>query len=181
MIVFGSAFASAGFGTSGAVGDEVGGDAGEQLLADVAAEAMARGKLSPSQEQIDSALETESWESNPSGEGRREHQSADQIVGDGVHPQLALDHGRRKSAQKIESEIGLDLAVVQFDLPTLAVQCSDRMVGKSGSVEQGGGDGDGAGAISAARQLEANQTDGDLLGHPLPVPSGDVLFLCPRW
>jgi hypothetical protein len=69
-------------------------------------------------------------------EGGFEQQSANEVVGDGMHPQLALDHARRDSTEDIEREIGFDLAVMQLHLPALRVEFGDGAVGERFFIEQ---------------------------------------------
>jgi hypothetical protein len=69
-----------------------------------------------------------------------EHEGTHEVVGDGLHPEFTLDDGRRKTAQDIEGETGFNLAVVQFDLPTLAVEFGQRLVGELLLVEERSGE-----------------------------------------
>ena len=50
------------------------------------------------------------------------HDQANQVVGEQVHPDLFLGHRRCPAADRLESQCGLDIAQVQFHLPTLAIQ-----------------------------------------------------------
>lgn len=118
------------------------------------AHALAGRQLGPGFKQIDGSLEAQSFEGYAGGGGGFQHQSADQIVGDGMHPQLAFDHRGGECAQHIQTEVGLDLTIVKFDLPTQSIQLGDPFVGKGGVIKKRGGDHNGAGAIPTCPTLK---------------------------
>jgi hypothetical protein len=53
-----------------------------------------------------------------------------------VHPQFAFDHFWGEAAQDIECEVGLDLAIMEFDLPAAGIELGNGRIGKSLLVEQ---------------------------------------------
>lgn len=175
LVVFRSALFCPWFGATGAEGDEIEDDAINQFLLQMTQESLACRKWRPAHEKIEGALETEARHGNLAGQCALEHECADQIVGDGVHPKLPLDCGGGKPAKNIQSEIGLDLAVVQFDVPALHVQCRDGVIGKRRAIQQGGGDCHGLCAVSATGCLEADKAHGDLTGHALESLEGNSL------
>jgi hypothetical protein len=74
-----------------------------------------------------------------------------------VHPLLAFDHEGSETAQNVEREVGLDLAVMEFDLPAAGVEFGDGRVGKSLFIEQRGDDDYTLSAESAGWHLKADQ------------------------
>jgi len=70
------------------------------------------------------------------GEGGFQEQRADEIIGDSVHPQLAFDHLGSAAAQDVERKVGLDLAIMEFDLPAAGIEFGDGRVGKGLFVGQ---------------------------------------------
>ena len=65
---------------------------------------------------------------------------ADDIVGDGVHEEFALDHVWRAATQDFHPEEGFEFAEVQFDSPALKVEFSEGFDGVNFRVQEGGDD-----------------------------------------
>ena len=93
LVVLGAAFARAGFGAVGAMGEEITGEG------------------------VEGAFEADAIEGRAVSRGSTVHEGADEIVGDEVHPELALDHVGAFAAEDVEAHGRLDVAKKELGAP----------------------------------------------------------------
>ena len=85
---------------------------------------------------------------------------ADDIVGDRVHKEFALDHVWRAATQDFHSEEGLQFAEVQLDSPTLEVEFPKSFEGVNFRLEEGGDDEAALGSEAFGSKMDFNNADG---------------------
>lgn len=130
LVAFGSTFDRSGFGVVGAQGYRIGGEGQEQILETVSG-LMDRGceQRSKGEQGADGALEGETGGLHIVLAGRFEHEEAHEVVGDGLHRDFFLDHGRGLGAKHIQTQGGLDVPEVELHLPTQTEQLGDGRMG----------------------------------------------------
>ena len=63
-------------------------------------------------------------------------QRSNEIIGDRVHPKFPFDDPWREAAQDVEREVGLELAIMEFDLPAAGVEFGNGRIGEGLFIEQ---------------------------------------------
>ena len=140
MVEFWPSFDCAWFGAVGANGEQIGREEGEQF--EVTPGALRRRGVEQERRPLshpgERGLERDAPQRHVVGAGGVLQDGANQIVGDGLQQDLALDHRWGASAQHIQPEGRLDVAEVALDLPAQAIQLDQRRVRIRLLVEQAG-------------------------------------------
>ncbi len=98
------------------------------------------------------------------GERRCLHHAPDQVVGDKMHADLPLDHGRGKAAQDVHLQEGFKLPKMQPDAPSAEVE--EGELGRCNARVQNGGDqGDGEGSKAPSGVGVSDDPHGDAGGQ----------------
>ena len=141
LVRFGSAFDGSGFRAVGPLRHEIGGEGAEQI-GPACVEGLAIGvaeETGPLLKGVDGAFEGELVNRAVMLTGTLEHDTTNQVVGDGLHVDFLEHELGRLGPQDVESQGGLNVAEVQFDLPAAAVQLDDGLIGILFCIKQGGG------------------------------------------
>ena len=131
------------------------------------------------------------------------HDAAEEVVGDGVEAEFFFDHGGALAAEDFGSEGGFDLPVrrlrrlrsalcrkalshhalaeAQFDSPAGAVEVGEHFGGVFLGVEEGGGEGDFAGAKAGFFDAEVHQSHGEDLGEGGPLGGPRIVAAVSSW
>jgi len=169
-VVLGAAFSGARLDAMGAVGYRIGGDV-QQHGVEEGVE-LVRGACGLGQDGRPSAQGVQgSFEAKAGGvcvveAGGAEHEGANEVIGDEVHPELAADHGGGLATKDIGAESGFDVAQEEFGAPAPEVEVGEGGLGVSLGIQEGGGQEDSTGA-------KAGSADADFdLAHEERVRQG---------
>ena len=183
MIVFGSSFDGARFGSVGAIREDIAGEGVEQSAIEATTEGGVGGDEgqmgSPLAQGVTGSFEAEAAELGAVEEGRFEHEGADQVVGNEVHVQLAANHVGTETAQHVQVQDGFDVAEAEFDLPAAAIEFGEGVGRKALGIEQRGGEEEDAGSEAGDGDADFQHADGKGIGNRLREPPGELGGLRP--
>ncbi len=177
LIGFGTAFFHARLVAIGSIGNLVSGDDAEQFIPGASeGEDRGREQRRPLPEGVDGALEAEPIERDRVGPGGFEHECANQVVAEDLHPDFLLHQLGRAAAQDIHAQGDLDVAEKQFHRPAPAVKGGDRFIGIDRFVEQRRGQDDLLGAEAGNHDSETDQAHGQLFRQLVPEALGPAVL-----
>lgn len=91
----------------------------------------------PSVVKLQHMLETELSRPVAHRQGRLRHEQADQVVGQQVNPDFLDRHVRCAAAERFHAQGGFDVAQVQLDVPALAIEQLQRLLGRLFGAQHG--------------------------------------------
>ena len=102
------------------------------------------------------------------------HEGTDQVVGDEVHFQFLMDHGRAQAAKHVHMESGFDVIKIEFDLPAPGIKGRQQFDGPEQRVGQGSEEEDLLAASIAGGHPKAHQAHGEGRGQRVPLLSAQI-------
>ena len=183
MIVFGSSFDSARFGSVGAKWEEILGEGAEQSAIEATTEGGMGGDESqmgcPLAQRVTGTFEAEAAEIGGVKKGRFEHEGADEVVGDQVHVEFATNHVGTQTAQHVQVHDGFDVAEEEFDLPPASIEFGEGVSGEALGIEERGGEEEDAGSEAGNGDGDFQHADGKGIGNRVREPPSELGGLVP--
>ena len=129
-----------------------------------------RGK--PLTEDIQRAFEADPGDRNLIRLSGFKQEGSNEIIGDPVHMDFAMNHRGGETAQDIHAQGGLVMTQKQFDRSTQAIEFGDIDGGKNHRVEECGGQDNGAGSETSGLDLELEKAHGQEFRQPIELLRG---------
>ena len=183
MIVFGSSFDGARFGSVGAKRKAIRGEGMKQGAKEVTAESDVGGDEGqmgrPLAQGVAGSFEAEAVEISGVEEGGFEHESADEVVSDEVHVEFAANHIGAETPQHVQVQDRFDVPEEELHLPAAAIEFGEGVSGEALGIEQRGRQKEDTSSEARDGDTDSEHADGNGIGNRLGKLPGELGGLVP--